>query len=204
MRPITTMTADWVETMLQTTETLLKGLAANDQNRWARFYRDYAPWIENLLLKRGLSHEDAEEVVHDTLVELVRIMPTYRYDRTHKGAFHSFLFKIAQNKAIDRLRKIKAEAERLSSFAAEPLSPSDEDWRRETFNMALRRVFADPGIGEASKIAFRRFVQLGEPAETVAHELGLTVNNLYQIKNRLKKRLTDEVRRLQENSPDGE
>ena len=190
--------------MLQTTETLLQGLAANDQNRWARFYRDYAPWIENNLLRRGLSHEDAEEVVHDTLVELVKIMPSYRYDKARKGAFHSLLFKIAQNKAIDRLRKIKAEAERLSSFAAEPLSPSDEDWRRETFNMALRRVFADPGIGEASKIAFRRFVQLGELAETVAHELGLTVNNLYQIKNRLKKRLTDEVRRLQENSPDGE
>ena len=176
-------------TMLQTTETLLQGLAANDQNRWARFYRDYAPWIENNLLRRGLSHEDAEEVVHD---------------KARKGAFHSLLFKIAQNKAIDRLRKIKGEAERLAAFASEPLLPSDEDWRRETFNMALRRVFANPDIGETSKIAFRRFVQLGEPAETVAHELGLTVNNLYQIKNRLKKRLTDEVRRLQENSPDGE
>ena len=28
--------------MLETTETLLKGLAAGNQNRWARFYRDYA------------------------------------------------------------------------------------------------------------------------------------------------------------------
>ena len=67
--------------MLETTETLLKGLAANDQSRWARFYRDYAPWIESTLRKRGLSPQDAEEVVHDTLVELVRIMPTYKYDK---------------------------------------------------------------------------------------------------------------------------
>ena len=188
--------------MLQTTETLLKGLASGDQNRWARFYRDYAPWIEKLLLKRGLSHEDAEEVVNDTLVELVGIMPTYKYDRTHKGAFHSLLFKIAQNKAIDRLRKIKAEAVRLAAFAAAPLAPSGEDWRRETFNMALRRVFADPDIGETTKIAFRRFVQLGEPAETVARDLGLSVNNLYQIKSRMKTRLSEEVRQLLENSPD--
>ena len=190
--------------MLETTETLLRGLAAGDQNRWARFYRDYAPWIESLLLKRRLSHEDAEEVVHDTLVDLVKIMPTYKYDRTHKGAFHSLLFKIAQNKAIDRLRKIRAAAERLAAFAAEPLAPSDDDWRRETFNMALRRVFADPDIGETSKIAFRRFVQLGENAATVARELGITENNLYQIKSRLKNRISDEVRHLQENSPDGE
>ena len=190
--------------MLQTTETLLKGLAANDQNRWARFYRDYAPWIESILLKRGLVHEDAEEVVHDTLVELVRIMPTYQYDKAKKGAFHSLLFKIAQNKAIDKLRKNRAEAERLAAFAAEPLAPPDEDWRRETFNMALRRVFADPNISETSKIAFRRFVQLGESAETVARELGLETNNLYQIKSRIKSRIAEEIRRLQENSPDGE
>ena len=190
--------------MLETTETLLKGLAANDQNRWARFYRDYAPWIESTLRKRGLSPQDAEEAVHDTLVELVRIMPTYKYDKSHKGAFHSLLFKIAQNKAIDRLRKNVAEAERLAAFAREPLAPTEADWRLETLNMALRRVFADPAIGETAKIAFRRHVQFAEPAETVASELGITVNNLYQIKSRIKKRIAEEIRFIRENSPDGE
>ena len=173
--------------MLETTETLLKGLAEGDQNRWARFYRDYAPWIEGVLCKRGLSHQDAEEIVHDTLV-----------------ALHSLLFKIAQNKAIDRLRKNAAEAERLAAFAREPLAPTEADWRLETLNMALRRVFADPAIGETAKIAFRRHVQLEEPAETVASELGITVNNLYQIKSRIKKRIAAEMRSVRENSPDGE
>ena len=190
--------------MLQTTETLLKGLAANDQNRWARFYRDYAPWIENVLLRHGLAHHDAEEVTHDTLVALVGIMPTYKYDRENKGAFRSLLFKIAQNKAIDRLRKSKADAERLARLAAEPLAPNEKDWRLETFNMALRRVFADPAISETTKIAFRRFVQLGENAEKVADELGLTVNNLYQIKNRMKMRIKAEVEKIRENDPDNE
>lgn len=188
--------------MLATTETLLKGLAAGDQNRWARFYRDYAPWIESTIVKRGLSHQDAEEVVHDTLVDLVKIMPTYKYDKTHKGAFHSLLFRIAQNKAIDRLRKSDAEARKIDRFAAEPLAPTSEDWRRETLNMALRRVFADPNIAETSKIAFRRHVQLGESAENVARELGLTVNNIYQIKNRLKARIEEEVAQIRVNDPD--
>jgi len=84
--------------MLKTTETLLQGLAANNQSRWARFYRDYAPWIEKVLRKKGLGSHDAEDVIHETLVELVRIMPTYRYDPERKGAFHSLIFKIAQNK----------------------------------------------------------------------------------------------------------
>ena len=188
--------------MLETTETLLKGLAANDQNRWARFYRDYAPWIENVLMKHGIGKHDAEEIVHDTLVALVGIMPTYKYDKANKGSFRSLLFKIAQNKAVDRQRKADAEKERLAKFAAEPLVPNEKDWRIETFNMALRRVFADPTIGETTKIAFRRFVQRGEPAETVAKELGLTVNNLYQIKNRTKMRIASEVAKIQENDPD--
>lgn len=190
--------------MLETTETLLNGLAASDQNRWARFYRDYAPWIENTIRSRGLPHHDAEEVVHDTLVALADIMPTYKYDKKTKGAFRSLLFKIAQNKAIDRLRKSKAEAKHIAQFAAEPLAPSEKDWRLETFNMALRRVFADPNIAETSKIAFRRHVQLSESAESVAQELGLTVNNIYQIKNRLKTRIEAEVAQIREDDPDDE
>ena len=190
--------------MLETTETLLKGLAANDQNRWARFYRDYAPWIESTLLKRGVQHADAEEIVHDTLVDLVKIMPTYKYDKTNKGAFRSLLFKIAQNKAMDRFRKDNAEARKIERFAAEPLTPNEEDWRRETFNIALRRVFADTSIGETTKIAFRRFVQLGEEAGKVAADLGITVNNLYQIRSRIKERIAEEVESIQGNSPDGE
>ena len=190
--------------MLETTDTLLKGLAEGDQNRWARFYRDYAPLIERTLTKHGISHEDAEEAIQETLVYLVNIMPSYKYDKVRKGAFHSFLFKIAQNKAVDLMRKAKADTDKIARFAAEPIVPAEEDWRLETFNIALRRVFADPAIGETSKIAFRRHVQQGENAETVAADLGITVNNLYQIKNRLKQRIADEVRSIRENSPDGD
>lgn len=189
--------------MLETTDTLLKGLAEGNESRWARFYRDYAPLMEQTLTKRGISHADAEEAIQDTLLELVKIMPTYKYDKARKGAFHSLLFKIAQNKAVDRMRKAKANAEKIARFAAEPVMPSEEDWRRETFNIALRRVFADPLVGEASKIAFRRHVQQGESAETVAAELGITTNNLYQIKNRLKQRIADEVRAIMRDSLDG-
>ena len=115
--------------MLETTDTLLKGLAEGNENRWARFYRDYAPLIERTLTNRGISHADAEEAIQDTLLELVKIMPTYKYDKARKGAFHSLLFKIAQNKAIDRMRKAKADADKIAKFSAEPLMPSAEDWQ---------------------------------------------------------------------------
>ena len=190
--------------MLTTTETLLKGLAAGNEGRWARFYRDYAPFLEDFVVRKfPLSHEDAEEIVSDTLIDIARMMPTYRYDKAKKGAFHSLLAKIAQNKSIDRMRKLKRTAEELKKFAAEPIALSEEDWRREIYNAALRRVMADASIQDSTKIAFRRHVQLGEPAAEVAAELGLEVNALYQIKNRMKERIAAEVKSLKSEFPDG-
>ena len=162
--------------MLQTTETLIAGLAANDETRWARFYRDYAPYIENTLLDNTpLSPSDVEDVIHETLVALVAIMPAYRHDRAGKGAFHSFVLKIAQNKAYDLLRRRTRAQNRHAAFAADPaagpsaavepsftLEMSDADWRRELCAMALRRVLADPSVRSSSKIAFRRYAILGE------------------------------------------
>lgn len=190
--------------MLTTTETLLKGLAEGNEGRWARFYRDYAPFLEDFASRKfPLAHEDAEEIVSDTLIDIAKMMPTYQYDKTKKGAFHSLLAKIAQNKAIDRLRKLKRTAEELEKFAAEPITISEEDWRREIYNAALRRVMADASIQESTKIAFRRHVQLGEPAAEVAADLGLEVNALYQIKNRMKERIAAEVEKLKNEFPDG-
>ena len=190
--------------MLTTTETLLKGLAEGNEGRWARFYRDYAPFLEDFVVRKfPLSHEDAEEIVSDTLIDIAKMMPTYRYDKAKKGAFHSLLAKIAQNKAIDRLRKLKRTAEELEKFAAKPVTLPEEDWRREIYNAALRRVMADASIQNSTKIAFRRHVQLGEPAAEVAADLGLEVNALYQIKNRMKERIAAEVESLKNEFPDG-
>ena len=191
--------------MLTTTETLLKGLAEGNENRWARFYRDYAPFLENVVLNKCpfLAHADAEEIISETMIDIAKMMPTYRYDKEKKGAFHSFLAKIAQNKTIDRIRKDERYTARLEKYAAEPIVISDDDWQRETFDMALRRVFADPTIRESSKVAFRRVVQQGEDVTAVARDLGLEANAIYQIKSRMKERLQEEVRKIQESDPDG-
>ena len=150
-----------------------------------------------------MSHADAEEIISETMIDIAKMMPSYHYDKAQKGAFHSLLAKIAQNKAIDRFRKDERYAANLERFAAEPITISDDDWQHETFNMALRRVFADPTIRESSKIAFRRVVQQGEDVATVARDLGLEPNAIYQIKNRMKERLQAEARKIQESLPDG-
>ena len=184
--------------MLETTETLLKGLAEGNEGRWARFYRDYVPCIKDILCARGLSPQDAEEVIHDTLVALAKLMPGYKYDKKKNGPFHSYILTIAWHKAVDRIRRNAAYSAVLARFADEPLAMDDADWRKTTLDIALARVFANPAFSETTRLAFRRHVQLGEDAATVAKDLGITVNNLYQIKSRVKSALADEVAKLRE------
>ena len=74
---------------------------------------------------------------------------------------------------------------------------------RQSSSDGMTGSAANLAILSASAFAFRRHVQQGENAEAVASELGITVNNLYQIKNRIKQRIADEVRSIRENSPDG-
>ena len=191
--------------MITTTETLLEKLAAGNEARWARFYRDYAPFLETFLRKAKpeLSPADAEEVISETMIDIAKLMPTYTYDKAKNGAFHSLLYSIARNKACDRLRKLGQERDHLEKFAAEPFTISGEDWRRARYEAALRRVLADTTIQSSTKIVFRRVIQLGEPVETVAADLGLTANAIYQIRDRMKKRLSEEVTKLETEFPDG-
>ena len=101
--------------MLTTTETLLNGLAEGNESRWARFYRDYAPFLESVVLKKypSMSHADAEEIVSEAMINIAKMMPTYQYDREKKGAFHSLLAKIAQNspRSAFRFRFVKPKSQ---------------------------------------------------------------------------------------------
>ena len=191
--------------MITTTETLLEKLAAGDEARWARFYRDYAPFLEDVIRDKapGLSHSDIEEIVSDTMIDLAKLMPNYTYDKKKKGPFHSYLASIAKHKAVDQAKKLGHDTRNFAKFAAEPFAISGEDWRRARYEAALRRVLADTTIQSSTKIVFRRVVQLGEPVETVAADLGLTANAIYQIRDRMKKRLAEEVAKLETEFPDG-
>ena len=92
--------------MLTTTETLLNGLAEGNESRWARFYRDYAPFLEGVVLKKypSMSHADAEEIVSETMIDIAKMMPTYQYDKEKKARF------IRSSPRLPRTRPLTASA----------------------------------------------------------------------------------------------
>ena len=183
--------------MLQTTETLLKGLASGDQNRWARFYRDYAPWIENLLLKRGLSHEDAEEVVNDTYLGVWNAIPPHRPD-----PLRTFVCRIARNLATKKYHADTAEKrnsrydlalDELEDCLADR-SGVEEALEAKELAEAINGFMAT--LSYADRFLFTRRYWYADPVQDVAAMAHATPNSvtvrLFRIRQKLKRYLEKE------------
>lgn len=180
-----------------TSTTLLDalGAAGAPPEAWARFARIYLPVARVYLaiLRRSgpwLNPAWDEDIAQEALVELARLLPERRWDRS-RGRFRDFLFGVVRNKALAFARR-----ERLAARAPEALAAAEpvlrkgeaeaerEALRRELWHALVDRVFAGERMSERSKEMFLRLVEEDVPAATLAAEYGTTPNALYRLKSR--------------------
>lgn len=199
-----------------TSKTLLRTLGENAQSaRWTEFTARYRPMMEVFLAARfpGLV-SDTDDIVQETLLALMRILPNYRYSPGEKGAFHNYLIGIIANKARTRLDTrrrearrndaVRREAEVMSDTAMVADSPDqiceeldEKGWRKAAFEIALRQLLADDAIQERTKQVFVRMAVRGEAPGDVAKAFGLSPNAVSQIRFRLTQRLRNTVEALE-------
>lgn len=192
-----------------TSATLLRDLGADARSpRWAEFVARYRPMMESFLAARfpGLA-ADADDLVQETLVALLRALPGYRYVPGEQSCFHNYLTGILRNKAASLLRRREAEAARDAWAAAESAAPPaladevaterDEDaWRDAVLQIALRQLLADESVQERTKQVFVRVAVEGEDPAAVAEAFGIERNAVDQMKSRMTRRLRDLVAAL--------
>jgi RNA polymerase sigma-70 factor (ECF subfamily) len=185
--------------MPDTDPDLLIDLQGHDREQaWARFVQLYTP----LLLSRArarysLGPADAEDLVGDVLVELVRQLPRFKYDP--KGWFRAWLGRILHNKYVDRCRRkgirVQTGAAELSGLAG----PSDPD----PLEAAERHLLARRAL-ELMQVEFESttwkacwaLVAEGKSAAEAAAELGISENAVYIAKSRVLRRLRQEMEGL--------
>ena len=88
-----------------TSETLLKDISGDLRHpRWAEFAARYRPMMVEFVAKHfpGL---EADDLVQQTLADLVRVLPEYRYRPGENRLFHNYLAKILHHKCVDALRR---------------------------------------------------------------------------------------------------
>ena len=193
-----------------TRSSVLRAVAdTGDAAAWARFFDLYAGFVFAVARSKGLSADDADDVVQAVFADLARKMPTFGYDRA-KGKFRSYLLELVNWRVIDRLKAGRREAELVSSYleAAKTEATVDaaadfaeREWQSAALNEALRRLQR-----EARPDHFAAFVEStveGLDTETVMRLHGLTRDNLYQIRARFTAKLKPLVAAVLKEMDDG-
>lgn len=163
---------------------------------WERLVGLYTPLLDFWLTAAGLQPADRDDLTQRVLEILFRRLPDFEHNG-RAGAFRTWL----RNITVNLLREFR-RARPVVELPSDPLIDSDaelsnlwdEQHDRHILNGLMRLV--QPDFTDATWQAFRRLAIDAESPETVAAELGLSVNAVLIAKSRVLGRLRQEARGL--------
>ena len=140
---------------------------------------------------------DADDVIQETLIELIRVFPVYRYSPKEKGHFHNYLTGILRHRALRMMDEEKRRARVVAEMRHVDVDADDAAWRESLMEIALQQLLADTSIHERTRLVFARVAVNGEKPDDVAAAFGITRNAVDQMKSRLMARLKELVTALE-------
>jgi RNA polymerase sigma factor (sigma-70 family) len=181
------------------------------QQSWQEFHDIYRSLIFAVARKAGLTEDEADEVVQETLIAASRHLPEFRYD-PKVCSFKTWLLNLTQWRIKDQLRKRASQSrspapwpdndtrtsaiDRIPDQAGDQLeSVWDEEWRAAWIQAALAAVKA--GLDAKQWQIFDLYVLKEWPPRDVARTLQISIARVYLTKHRVSALLKKERRRLE-------
>ena len=144
--------------LLPTRRSLLDRLRNwEDQASWREFFNTYWKFIYSVAVKSGLSDQEAEDVVQETVLSVAKKMPEFVYDPA-VCSFKGWLMHVSRLRIVDQLRRRQpafqqgpagdresrqtATVERVPDPASggELEAAWDGEWERNLVDAAMERV----------------------------------------------------------------
>jgi len=93
-------------------ELRIKKILSNDRSECEGFYKEFLPFIKNIIRRRvnGISFEECEDMSHDVLIKSLNKLYTYK---DYESCIQSWISTIAKNHTYDYFRKRKIEFVKL-------------------------------------------------------------------------------------------
>ncbi len=187
-----------------------------DQQSWQEFHDIYRKLIFGFAIKAGLTEDEAQEAVQETLIAAAKHLPEFRYD-PKVCAFKTWLLNLSKWRVQDQLRKRQApsapqprhphedvaeDASRTATInrIADPASPEleavwDKEWQMTLMDAALARVKRRVDLWHWQ--IFDLYVLKEWSVKDVAKALGLSPGRVYLTKHRVSALVKRELRRLE-------
>jgi RNA polymerase sigma-70 factor, ECF subfamily len=125
--------------MSEERELLARIAASKDRVAFASLFDHYAPRVKSFMMRKGASAEQAEDLVQETMIAVWSKAGMYVPDR---GSVTTWIFTIARNLRIDRLRREKSSLYTdIDDYDAESLDTQQDD--------ALSRLQEDGYVAKA-------------------------------------------------------
>jgi RNA polymerase sigma-70 factor (ECF subfamily) len=173
----------------------LLSLIARDRSDAAfrRLYDEFGPRVRKYMLQQGVGADVAEELTQETLATVWQKAALYSPD---KGAASTWIFTIARNLRIDRIRRQRPWQELTdevaASIASDEPSPDtqiNERQREARVRMVLDALPADQL--EVVRLAFMEGLPHSEIAARLRLPLGTVKSRIRLAYNKLRSALED-------------
>jgi RNA polymerase sigma-70 factor (ECF subfamily) len=174
--------------------------ARPDDLDWRKLRDLYEPLIHRWLSGVPGLRDEADDLVQEIFVVLVREVPSF--ERQRQGSFRAWLRRVTVNRirAFWKARQKRPlagleEADRYLSQLEDPNSDLSRQWDQEHDKHVAQRLLAivQPDFEPNTWTAFTRFALDGLPAAEVARQLGMSESAVVQAKSRILKRLREEA-----------
>ncbi|MCA9303582.1 MAG: sigma-70 family RNA polymerase sigma factor [Phycisphaerales bacterium] len=184
----------------ETTTIMLERLRESEDFAWTQFTDRFRLPLIRFAQNCGLSSTEAEDATQDAMMKFVEAYRAGRYDRS-RGRLGSWLFTIAYQSIRSHRRdagrspvQAPVVSGRTTFFSAIPDEQSartqwDTDWDRYLLDACLHQLRSE--LNPTHLLAFELVAIKEVPAQTVADELGISRDTVYQIRYRALKRLSE-------------
>lgn len=182
-----------------------------DDTSWRDFFDTYWKLIYNAAIKAGLSHDEAQDVVQDTIIVISRRVQRFKYDPA-LGSFRGWLLHTTRWRILDHLRKRRPESvqrgpadDTLHGDAIDqipdPASARIEavwetEWKQNLFDAAIRCV--KQKVRPKHFQAFELYAIQHQSSRQVTKTLGVSVPTVHLANHRIRNLIRQEVKRLEE------
>ncbi|HEY1663005.1 MAG TPA: sigma-70 family RNA polymerase sigma factor [Verrucomicrobiae bacterium] len=183
-----------------------------DHESWREFFGLYRKLIFSYAIKSGLSEQESEDVVQETILSVAKTIKEFQYD-PKRCSFKSWLRHLTQKRIADCFRKRSRETlvenagtardgrtpvlERVPDTKAAGLDAVWEaEWQKELLEAAVAHVKTQVSAEQFQMFDF--YVLKKMPVTRAAAALGTNAAQIYLAKHRISKLLNREIRRLEE------
>jgi RNA polymerase sigma-70 factor (ECF subfamily) len=184
----------------------------DDHKSWQDFFNIYWRFIYNAARKAGLTHEEAEDVVQDTIVTVTKKIKDMKYDPA-LGSFRGWLFTVTRSRVEDVRRKRLPVAPRKSKEErqhpdrtdtveriADPASLNcdaiwEDEWKSNLAEAAMERVKRKVNPNHWQIFDF--YVLRDWSVNKVMETLNVSRAQVYLAKHRIEPLIKAEIKKLE-------